>query len=73
MPSYTQWQDKRQKNIEYGEKIYSLKQDQKALLKEKYLLENDPVYLERIAREKMGLVKEGEVVYKIQPVNAVDK
>ncbi len=27
-----------------------------------------PYYLEKVAREKMGLIKEGEVVYKITPV-----
>lgn len=28
-------------------------------------LHNDPVYLEKVAREKFGKVKKGEIVYKI--------
>jgi len=31
------------------------------------------MYLEKIAREKMGLIREGEVVYKIMPVNAAEQ
>lgn len=73
LPSYTQWQDKKQKNLEYEAKIRALRKEQKQLVQEKHLLEHDPVYLERVAREKMGLVKEGEVVYKIQPVTNQEK
>ena len=29
--------------------------------------------LEKVAREKMGLIREGEVIYHLMPVNAVDQ
>ena len=37
------------------------------LRREKQLLENDPVYLEKVGREKMGLVREGEMIYRLAP------
>jgi cell division protein FtsB len=33
-------------------------------------LEEDPVYLEKVAREKMGLIKKGEVVYQLVPAES---
>ena len=30
-------------------------------------LKEDPVYIEGAARDKMGIVKEGEIVYKVVP------
>ena len=68
LPSYTKMQDLKQKNLDYKRQIEQLQQKSAELREEKRLLENDPVYLEKVAREKMGLIREGEVVYKITPV-----
>ena len=73
LPSYTKWQDLRQKNLDYANQIQQLTEDSVRLREEKRKLEEDPVYLEKVAREKMGLVKDGEVVYKITPVNKQEK
>lgn len=67
LPSYTRMQDLRQKNLNYTSQIEMLTKDNARLRAEKDRLEKDPVYLEKVAREKMGLVKEGEVVYKVTP------
>ena len=68
LPSYTKMQDLKQKNLDYKRQIEQLQQKSAELKEEKRLLETDPVYLEKVAREKMGLIREGEVVYKITPV-----
>ncbi len=71
LPSYTKLQDLRQKNVEYSKQIEILKLRKIKLMEEKKLLESDPTYLEKVGREKMGLIRTGEVVYKIsQPTNA---
>ena len=69
LPSYTAMQDLKAKNIEYERQIEALKAECDRLAKERQMLEEDPVYLEKVAREKMGLIREGEVVYKITPVD----
>ncbi|MFA5087923.1 MAG: septum formation initiator family protein [Candidatus Omnitrophota bacterium] len=67
LPSYTKMQDLQQKNVEYKREIDLLQKKRDHLIREKKLLESDPVYLEKVAREKMGLVREGEVIYRLLP------
>ena len=40
-----------------------LKQENESLKEYSYLLKNDIHYIEKIAREELGLLKSGEVVY----------
>lgn len=67
LPSYTQMQDLKQKNLEYEHQIAELTKKNKVLREEKRLLREDPEYFEKVARERMGLVKENEVIYKFVP------
>lgn len=66
LPSFTIMQDHRQKNQDYERKIAELQRRNNELEEEKRRLIEDPVYLERVARERMGLVKEGEKVYRLE-------
>ena len=43
--------------------IAKLKQDNIRLRKDVASLKNDPAYLERVARDKLGLARPGEIVY----------
>ena len=45
------------------EDIAKLKQDNAMLMKEVSALKNDPDYLERVARDKLGFARPGEIVY----------
>ncbi len=40
-----------------------LKQDNIRLMREVRALKTDPVYIEKLARDKLGLARQGEVVY----------
>ncbi len=40
--------------------------------REKYLLENDPEYIEAIARDRLDLMKTGETIFRLDPPT-VDK
>jgi cell division protein FtsB len=70
LPTFSKWQDLKQKDRNYQAEVKALEQEHQRLLEEKRLLEEDPAYLEKVAREKMGLIREGEVIYHITPVNA---
>lgn len=72
LPSFTTMMEKREKNLDYDAKIEALKKKQIDLVEERRLLKDDPVYLEKVAREKMGLVREGEVIYRIES-NTIEK
>ena len=45
------------------EEIVLLKRENSKLRKTVHALKNDPVYVERIARDKLGLARPGEIVY----------
>lgn len=51
------------------EQSQQLKQETAVLKQQINDLENDPLLLERIARERYGMKKEGETVYKIKEVD----
>ncbi len=45
------------------EEIAQLKQDNAKLTKDVHFLRSDPACIERIARDKLGLARPGEIVY----------
>jgi cell division protein FtsB len=51
--------------------------DQKMLLarqtREVNLLKTDPVYLETIARDRLDLMKDGEIIFRLEPPPAAKK
>jgi cell division protein FtsB len=53
----------RSENLE--KELSQLKYQNLALENELRLLKNDPVYLEKVAREKFKKAKQGEIVYKV--------
>ncbi len=67
LPSYTKMQDLKYRNEQYKKQIEELKKEEAALLEERKRLENDPEYLEKVARERMGLIRKGEKVYQVVP------
>ena len=66
-PGYAKIQEMRQKNRKLDADIKRLKAENIALGIEKEKLEKDPAYLEQVAREKLGIVKKGETVYRLVP------
>ena len=65
MPTFARMQDLNQKDMEYQTRISTLEKENIRLKEERRLLEDDPAYLEKVAREKMGLIRKGEVIYKL--------
>ncbi len=65
LPGYTKLQGLRDKNRDLGVKIKQLQIENAFLGQEVKRIENDPVYQEKIARDKMGVVRKGEIPIKI--------
>lgn len=65
VPSFSRIQEKKAKNQEYEQLIDELKLKNAQLAEERRRLEEDPEYFEKVAQEKMGLGREGEVVYRM--------
>ncbi|TRZ95297.1 septum formation initiator family protein [bacterium] len=67
LPGYTKLQELRNKNQELEINIKKLNIENFLLQGEILRLENDPLYQEKIARERMGVVRKGEIPFKIVP------
>ena len=67
LPGYTKLQELRDKSHDLEEKIRRLKKENYILQQELMRIAGDPVYQEKIARDKMGVVRKGEVPIRIVP------
>ncbi|MDP8253737.1 MAG: septum formation initiator family protein [Candidatus Kaelpia aquatica] len=62
-PGYKKVQEAKMRNRILEEELSSLSAKNKELKKKLELLETDMVYIEKRAREKLGVVGEGEIIY----------
>jgi len=67
LPGYTKLQEARDKNRDLESRIKRLTIENNLMQQELQRIENDPIYQERIVREKMGVVRKGEIPIKIVP------
>ena len=68
LPPFAKYQELKFKNKKLEERLESLKLENERLTEEKRLLETDINYVEKKAREKIGVVRKGEIVLKEVPV-----
>ena len=64
LPSFAKYQELRARNKSLERQIKTLKEETKRLEKENARLETDITYIEQKAREKIGVIKKGEIVLK---------
>jgi cell division protein FtsB len=64
LPGYSRLQVLREENEQYKKRIALLDEHNRKLEEELVRLEEDPAYLEKKAREKLGIVRKGEVIYQ---------
>ncbi|MBU0503772.1 MAG: septum formation initiator family protein [Candidatus Omnitrophota bacterium] len=65
LPTYTKIQELRDRNRDLFNKNIALGKENKLLEEQLRRIENDPVYQEKILREKMGVVRKDEVPVRI--------
>jgi cell division protein FtsB len=63
------WQMRRDMHVAEGE-VEALRAKQADLTRTIDRLRNDPLYIEKLAREEMGMVREGETVLKFPSQNS---
>lgn len=64
--AYRIWKQKKEiARLQQTIEVLRLRQEE--LMKQIDLLQSDLEYIEKIAREEYGLVKEGEIIYKLVP------
>ena len=66
LPGYAKFMDLRSKNINLEQEIDRLERENVRLHKEKGRLQEDIDYIEKVARESMGVTREGEIPIQIE-------
>lgn len=66
-PGFSKIQELRQENKELDEKIVNIEGENLSFEQEKTKLETDSLYVEKVARQKMGIAKKDEIIYRILP------
>ena len=64
-PGYLDLRKFNQELVRLDEKIIELEETNENLRREIEALQEDRFYLEKVARENLGLVRPGEIIYKI--------
>ncbi len=64
LPGFSKLQKMREKNRNLERRIEILTKANEELRQEKEKLENDPSYIEKIAREKLGMTRKNEIILK---------
>ena len=67
LPGYSKLQELKERNRDLEVRINKIKLENALLKNEILRIQQDPVYQEEIIREKLGVVRKGEVIYKIEP------
>jgi cell division protein FtsB len=67
LPGLSRYQELRMEEERLSRELAGLEREIRDLRKEKELLEKDRAYLEKVIREELGLVRPGEMVYKLVP------
>ena len=65
VPRVVQVQSLKTRSENLERELRALKKQNDALERELKLLHDDPVYLEKVARQQFNKAKEGEIVYKV--------
>lgn len=67
LPGYSKLQELRDRNRDLTVRIKELKIENALLAQELNRIQTDAVYQEKIVRDKMGVVRKGEIPIKIVP------
>ncbi|MFH1678594.1 MAG: septum formation initiator family protein [Candidatus Omnitrophota bacterium] len=67
LPGYTKFQELRDKNKDLETKISAIELENARLGDEILRIQQDPIFQEEVMRQKLGVVRKGEVVYQIVP------
>ena len=64
LPGFSENQKLREQNEQLERRMKLLEQYNDKLREELSMMAEDPTYVEKRAREKLGIVKKGEIIYK---------
>jgi cell division protein FtsB len=67
IPAFSKYQDLAQRDRKVQAKMKQVASENNMLAHRQYKLQTDPVFAESVARQKLNVAKEDEVIYKVTP------
>ena len=67
IPGYARIKKLARENQKLEKQIKEIRETNLKLKEEQQRLKADPFYLEKVAREKLGVARKGEIVYRVVP------
>lgn len=67
LPGYSKLQELKDKKRGIDLQIAEVQRENARLEDEMLRMQEDPIYQEDIVRQKLGVVRKGEVIYKLEP------
>jgi len=67
LPGYSKLQELKDKKRGIDLQIAGVQRENARLEDEMLRMQEDPIYQEDIVRQKLGVVRKGEVIYKLEP------
>jgi len=64
-PTFSKVQKLKTTDRVLSQKLERLSEDNEELTRENEMLKNDPVYIEEVAREKLKVAKENEIIFRV--------
>ena len=64
LPNYSELHKLREENEQLERRILLLEEHNNQLKEELQKMKQDPDYVEKRAREKLGIIKKGEIIYR---------
>ena len=67
LPGLSRYYELHQEEVHIEQELAKIEREIQTLQQEKKLLQSDRDYIEKVIREELGLVRPGEMVYKLVP------
>lgn len=65
-PGYVKLKKYIDQMVHLEERVENLERENRTLKREIEQLKTDPIYIERLARKELGMIRPGEVIYRIE-------
>lgn len=65
LPTYSKLQKLKAKDTAFSEQVERLKIENERLTQENRMLKEDPVYIEEVARDKLKVARDNEIVFRV--------
>ncbi len=69
LPGISRYHQLKERQVKFDDRIEKLKKSEADLRVEQGKLQKDPTYIEKVARDKLQVIKKGETIVRVEDSN----